>query len=114
MQIKILKTTLLYCFFVISAISALAQTHVDNIRKKLYDKNGKEVLVVAHRGDWRYASENSLTAIENAITMGVDIVEIDIQKTKYGQLILMYDKTLDRTTKGKGTVNTWTLILLGT
>lgn len=37
--------------------------------------------------------------------MGVDIVEIDIQRTKYGQLIIMYDPTLDRRAKGKGKIS---------
>lgn len=102
-----LKIVILFLCFIPIALSA--QTHVDETRRKLFDKNSKEVLVVAHRGDWRYAPENSLTAIENAIEMGVDVVEIDIQKTKDGQLILMHDKTLDRTTTGKGLINTWTL-----
>jgi glycerophosphoryl diester phosphodiesterase len=66
-------------------------------------------MVTAHRGDWRYAPENSLPAIENAIKMGVDIVEIDVQRTKDGQFILMHDATLDRTTTGKGNVADWTL-----
>lgn len=75
----------------------------------LFDKNSQQVLVVAHRGDWRYAPENSLAAIENAIRMGVDIVELDVQRTKDGQLILMHDYTLDRTTTGKGKISDWTL-----
>lgn len=95
--------------FLIFSISSQAQTKVDEIRKKLYNPNLEEVLVVAHRGDWRYAPENSLLAIENAIKLGVDIVEVDIQKTKDGHLILMHDKTLDRTTTGKGKVCEWTL-----
>ncbi len=101
------NTVILFLYF--SPFALLAQTHVSETRQKLYDKNSKDVLVVAHRGDWRYSPENSLAAIENAIKMGVDIVEIDIQKTKDGQLILMHDKTLDRTTTGKGAVNSWTL-----
>lgn len=66
-------------------------------------------LVVAHRGDWRGACENSILAIENAIEMGVDIIEIDLKKTKDNQLILMHDHTLDRTTTGKGYVRDHTL-----
>jgi len=66
-------------------------------------------MVVAHRGDWRYAPENSLPAIDNAIKMGVDIVELDVQRTKDGKFILMHDKNLDRTTTGKGAVADWTL-----
>lgn len=92
-----------------SAQQMFAQSRVDEIRKTLFDKNSKQVLVVAHRGDWRFAPENSIPAVENSIGMGVDIVEIDIQKTKDGQLIVMHDKTLDRTTTGKGKVADWTL-----
>lgn len=67
------------------------------------------VIVVAHRGDWRNFPKNSLEAIDNAIKMGVDIVELDVKKTKDGELILMHDRTLDRTTTGKGLVSENTL-----
>jgi Glycerophosphoryl diester phosphodiesterase len=66
-------------------------------------------MVVAHRGDWRYAPENSILAIENAIKLGVDIIEVDVARTKDGHLVLMHDRTLDRTTTGKGRVSDWTL-----
>lgn len=67
------------------------------------------VLVVAHRGDWRYAPENSIAAIEHSIAVGVDIVELDLQLTKDSVLIVMHDATLNRTTTGKGRVADWTL-----
>lgn len=41
-----------------------------------------KVMVVAHRGDWRNAPENSLHAFQDAAAMGVDIVELDLKKTK--------------------------------
>jgi glycerophosphoryl diester phosphodiesterase len=52
--------------------------------------------VVAHRGAWHGAPENSLAAIENAIRIGADIVEIDVRKSADGQLFLMHDDTLLR------------------
>ena len=58
-----------------------AQSRADSIRKKLSDHDDGNVLVVAHRGDWRNSCENSLEAIEGAIRMGVDIVEIDLRRT---------------------------------
>ena len=63
----------------------------ETIRKAFLDPKSDRVLVVAHRGNWRSAPENSVAAIDSAIQMGVDIVEIDIHKTKDGQLILMQD-----------------------
>jgi len=81
----------------------LAQSRpVDPIIRQLHDPTSKQVLVVAHRGDWRNNPENSVRCIEDAIAMGVDVVEIDLKKTKDGVLILMHDETIDRTTSGHG------------
>lgn len=59
-------------------------------------------MVTAHRGDWRNAPENSLLAFNYAAKMGVDIVELDLKKTKDGRIVIMHDGTIDRTTNGKG------------
>lgn len=85
------------------------KSHVDTLNHLLRNPDGETVLVCAHRGDWRHAPENSLQAIQNCIDMGVDIVEIDVQQTKDGHLVLLHDETLDRTTTGKGAVKDWTL-----
>lgn len=85
--------------------SVESKNHAEVIRQKLLDRDASSVIVVAHRGDWRYAMENSLPAIENAIKMGVDIVEVDVQRTSDGHIILMHDQTLNRTTTGKGRVD---------
>lgn len=68
-----------------------------------------KVLVASHRGDWRNYTENSVEAIESCIRMGVDIVEIDVSRTKDGHLILMHDKSVDRTTNEKGLASDFTL-----
>lgn len=81
------------------------QEKIDNLK----DSNNNQIIVVSHRGDWRNAPENSLQAIQNCIDMGVDMVEIDIMETKDGHLVLMHDKTIDRTTNGVGYVKDWTL-----
>lgn len=86
-----------------------AQARTDTLMMQLKDKNCKKVFVVSHRGDWRNAPENSLQAIKNCIEMGVDMVEIDLKKTKDGEVILMHDKTLNRTTSGKGEPKDFTL-----
>ena len=74
------------------------------IRKKLMDRDQHYVHVVSHRGDWKQFPENSLDAINSIIQMGGDVVEIDVQRTTDGQLILMHDERLDRTTNGKGLI----------
>lgn len=102
--------------FVFSCTSKTINKPVDNknvvrnsatiLKDYLHNTN---VLVVAHRGDWRNACENSILAVENAIEMGVDIIEIDLKKTSDNEIILMHDHTLDRTTTGKGYVKDYTL-----
>lgn len=52
--------------------------------------------IVAHRGAWHGAPENSLAAIEQAIATGCDIVELDVRKSADGELFLMHDDTLLR------------------
>ena len=97
-----MKNIILFSAWLFLCYMLSAQTRVDSIRQRLFDPENKEVMVVAHRGDWRNACENSLEAIENSIAMGVDIVEVDLGRTKDGHIILMHDKTIDRTTTGKG------------
>lgn len=70
-----------------------------------HNNDGKKVLIVAHRGDWRNYPENSLAAIQSCIDIGVDMVEIDVAKTKDGHLILMHDQSVNRTTNGSGKVS---------
>ncbi|MDE7407531.1 MAG: glycerophosphodiester phosphodiesterase family protein, partial [Muribaculaceae bacterium] len=89
--------------------SVHGETRADSLRQALYRPTGGDVMVVAHRGDWRYAPENSLAAIEHCIAIGVDIVELDLQMTKDSVLVVMHDATLNRTTNGKGYVKDWTL-----
>lgn len=103
-----LRTLFTFVFFTLFFIT-YSQRPVDLIRKQLLQPDSKEILVAAHRADWRNAPENSIAAIKSAIAMGVDMVEVDIKKTKDGQLVIMHDTTLDRTTTGKGRVADFTL-----
>lgn len=89
--------------FLLTAASARAQPRdAAAILRSLRDPASREVLVVAHRGDWRTAPENSLLSLEAAIALGVDVVEIDLKRSKDGVLFLLHDLTLDRTTTGHG------------
>lgn len=64
---------------------------------------------VAHRGLWNPAPENSLPAIQNCIDHNIYLIELDMQLTKDGQIILMHDSTVDRTTNGSGEIEQLTL-----
>ena len=62
-------------------------------------------LVIAHRGGARLWPENTLYAFTHARDLGVDVLEMDLQVTADGVLVVMHDSTLDRTTDGTGPVN---------
>lgn len=89
--------------------SAGQTEHFIKVAKELATPSGNHVLVVAHRADWRNAPENSLQAVQNCIDMGVDIVEIDVRVTADNQVVVIHDKTLERTTSGYGKVSHHTL-----
>ncbi|WP_327237128.1 glycerophosphodiester phosphodiesterase family protein [Streptomyces sp. NBC_01317] len=55
-------------------------------------------LVIAHRGASAYAPENTLAAVDAAADLGIDWVENDVQRTKDGELVVVHDTTLSRTT----------------
>ena len=103
------KINLLIALTLLLAGGLKAQNHSDQIIANLQEPAARSVLVVSHRADWRNAPENSLQAIQNCIDMGVDVIEIDLKKTKDGHLILMHDKKIDRTTTGKGYPADYTL-----
>ena len=106
------KLVTLFSLFL--SLSVVAQTNAERICGRLFDKNDSTVLVASHRGDWRNFPENSLEALQSAIDMGVDIVELDVRQTKDGHLILMHDAKLDRTTTGKGAIADTTLAYIQT
>lgn len=67
------------------------------------------VNVIAHRGFSGRHPENTLTAFQAAIELGVDMVEFDVQLTADGEIVVIHDDRVDRTTDGEGAVENMTL-----
>ncbi len=57
---------------------------------------GRNILIAAHRGDALHAPENSISAIESALERGASVIEMDIQMTRDGVLVLHHDTSLIR------------------
>jgi len=64
----------------------------------------RHIAVISHRGEHLSHPENTLAAYRAAIDLGADFFEVDVQTTADGRLVLMHDRTVDRTTNGKGAV----------
>lgn len=62
------------------------------------------ILRIGHRGAGGHAPENTLAAIECGIALHAHLVEFDVRATSDGQLVLLHDATLDRTTNGHGPI----------
>jgi len=80
----------------------------DNNNKK-NDVPLRKVMIIAHRGFSGIAPENTLTAFKKAIEIGADMIELDVLLSKDGELIVIHDKTVNRTTNGKGKVSDFNL-----
>lgn len=66
------------------------------------------LVVIAHRGGAALAPENSLLAFRQARQLGVGYLETDVRQTRDGVLVLMHDARVDRTTQGRGPVESMT------
>lgn len=66
-------------------------------------------LVVGHRGAMGYAPENTFASFEVALQMGADAIELDVHLSRDGEIVVVHDERLERTTNGSGLVRENTL-----
>ena len=67
------------------------------------------MLIYSHRGESKYAPENTMSAFYLADLINCDGIECDIRKTKDNKLVLIHDKSISRTSNGNGNVDQYTL-----
>lgn len=67
------------------------------------------MLKIGHRGARGYEPENTLIGFQKAIDLHVDRIELDIHLSNDGEIMVIHDETLERTTNGKGLVNQFSL-----
>lgn len=75
-------------------------------------KTHNKMQVISHRGAAGLAPENSLEAIKKAMELNITKIEIDIQMSSDGELVVMHDKKVNRTTNGKGRVKDLNMVSL--
>ena len=66
--------------------------------------NSGKVLVIGHRGAPAYAPENTMASFEKALELGADLLELDVQLSRDGELVVMHDADVSRTTDGQGRI----------
>lgn len=67
------------------------------------------MLRIGHRGAAGYEPENTLRSFAKALALGVDMIELDVHCCKSGEIVVIHDLMLDRTTNGHGVVQTTSL-----
>ena len=72
-------------------------------------RHSPRCLIEGHRGARALRPENTLQSFEYAIELGVDALETDVNMTRDGVPVLCHDRTVDRTTDGKGVIRNYTL-----
>ena len=72
-------------------------------------ENHTRPLIVGHRGASAHAPENTLAAFRLAREQGADAIELDAKRCASGEVVIMHDVTLNRTTNGDGNVHEWSL-----
>lgn len=68
--------------------------------------------VIAHRGASAYFPENTMVSFEGAIALGADMVELDVQLTADGEVVVFHDEKISRCTNGRGRIADYTLVEL--
>jgi glycerophosphoryl diester phosphodiesterase len=78
-----------------------------------YNKSDSDnFTVIAHRGASAYYPENTIESFQAAIAMGADMVELDVQLSRNGEVVVFHDEKLSRCTNGKGKISDYTLVEL--
>ncbi len=67
------------------------------------------MMIIGHRGARGHSPENTIESFQKAILMNVDGIEFDVHLSADGEIVVIHDETLDRTTSGKGFVKDFTL-----
>jgi len=86
----------MFCFHKLSTLALLSAT--------LVTAQTRHVVAISHRGEHLHHPENTIPAFQEAIRLGANFFEVDVQTTSDGKLVLSHDATVDRRTNGHGRV----------
>ncbi len=106
---KIWMRLLLSLLLILMAWMLYRLVTIKPLQPRLLFEDARGTWVIAHRGGAGLAPENTMVAFQNAVSMGVDMLEMDVHMTKDGHIVVIHDATVDRTTDGVGKVADMTL-----
>lgn len=80
----------------------VSENRVETLKRIFEQPSNDRVMVAAHRGCWSIAPENTIASLEYCDSLGVEVMEIDVQLTADEKLVVFHDRTLERMTNGSG------------
>jgi glycerophosphoryl diester phosphodiesterase len=99
--IIIISILLLFVLYILSSLSPIFYSTPAEM-------NSYKYTITGHRGAGALAPENTLSAIKEGLKYNVDRIEVDVHQTKDGKVVIIHDKTIDRTTNGSGAIKDYT------
>ena len=104
-----MKTSFVNCKLTLIFACVLATSACSCNKAAMNTTTQHHPIIVAHRGGADLDMENSLSYIEKGITAGADMIEIDVHLTADNQVVVCHDRSINRTTNGKGKISEMTL-----
>lgn len=109
MRSKWLLATLTVIVAAVAVIGFVAVTARPAPNHPYFPAENPGVHVIAHRGGAALRPENTLEAFAHAVAIGADVLEMDVQPSADSAIVVIHDATVDRTTDGRGRVDSFTL-----
>ncbi len=103
---KLLKKSFVIAFLVVAVFYLFFKF---GVRMGYIVKNNTRIEKIGHRGACGYEPENTIQSFKKAIKLGVDAIELDVRTCKTGELVVIHDAKVDRTTSGCGFVKDLTV-----
>lgn len=112
MRLKVMKALGVGLWLAWSATHS--EAGIQEVLAKFHDSGSTHVLIAAHRGGYLSdigdaLPENSIACMTRTISVGAEILEVDVRMTSDGHLVIMHDDSVNRTTNGTGSVSSLTL-----
>jgi glycerophosphoryl diester phosphodiesterase len=108
MRRRLLAGLIVLVFVLLAAYAVLASVARPAAAHAVFGPR-RDVLVIAHQGGDGLWPGDTLVAFEHAAELGADVLEMDVHMSADGELVLMHDATVDRTTDGAGAITGLTL-----
>lgn len=99
---------ILCCFITANAVAQSTMTQEQNL-PTLFNDDGDDFIIIAHRGASAYYPENTMIAFRKAVQMNAEMIELDVALSKDGIPVVFHDKRLNQHTNGRGKLSNYTL-----